>query len=320
MVEDMLTRWLLESTIPTIRYRTLSELLDRPPDDAEVVAARDAIMTDGPVPVILGKQLASGNWDGQPSFYTYKYVSAHWSMLLLEELDADGEDERFRAGADFMLDAPRALMHERLDDGRMGWSCLFANIIRYVARAGLLNDERAQEIIHYLALDLGNGRSACEYNYGEPCGWGAARTLWGLAAIPPEQRSPEVQKAIEVGLSFLLDEFSLVNYDYPTGEGRPHPLWARLNFPLFYQADILFALRALADLGALDHAGAQPALDWLASRRKKNGRWPGSSPYRGRTYGEIAGGDETNRWVSLHCATVLRQAGRMAHDDVRQPA
>ena len=49
----------------------------------------------------------------------------------------------------------------------------------------------------------------------------------------------------------------------------------------------------------LDRPGAQEALAWLAGRRQKNGRWRGSSPFRGRTWRELGGPEETSRWVTL---------------------
>jgi hypothetical protein len=83
-----------------------------------------------------------------------------------------------------------------------------------------------------------------------------------------------------------------------------HPIWTRLNFPLFYQADVLFCLRVVRDLGALDRPGAQEALDWLDARRQKNGRWRGSSPFRRRTWPHMGGPEETGRWVSVQAAAL----------------
>jgi hypothetical protein len=125
--------------------------------------------------------------------------------------------------------------------------------------------------------------------------------------LPAEQRSTDITSSIELGLDFLLEQHSLIDADYPFC-GKIHPLWFRLNFPLFYQADILFVLRVLAELGALGRPGAQAALDWLVSRRKANGRWRGSSPFRRRTWGVLADREDTDRWVSLHAAIVLREA------------
>jgi hypothetical protein len=132
-----------------------------------------------------------------------------------------------------------------------------------------------------------------------------------LAAYPTADRNPELNGAIEQGITFLLDMFDLVRANYPTPDnGKIHPLWFKLNFPLFYQADILFTLRTLADLNALDHPGAQAALDWLENRRGATGRWQGSSPFRRRTWPELGGREETDRWVSLQAALILQKARR----------
>jgi hypothetical protein len=113
-----------------------------------------------------------------------------------------------------------------------------------------------------------------------------------------------VQAAIQHGLEFLLERHALVGANYPT-DTHISRRWFALNFPLFYQADILFVLRVLYDLNALDHPGAKPALDWLASKRGKNGRWRGSNPFRSRTWSPFADKEETDRWVSLQAALVL---------------
>lgn len=71
--------------------------------------------------------------------------------------------------------------------------------------------------------------------------------------------------------------------------------------------DILFTLRVLAELDALDQPGAQPGLAWLAERRQQNGRWRGGSPYRQRTWREMGDSAETNRWITLHAACILKK-------------
>ncbi|PKO21965.1 MAG: hypothetical protein CVU38_11830 [Chloroflexi bacterium HGW-Chloroflexi-1] len=95
--------WLLAAAIPSIRYLTLRRLLGRAAADAEVQAVRQEMAATGPIPAILAGQTERGNWAGEHSFYTPKYVSTHWSMTLLAELAADGQDERLRRGAEFML-------------------------------------------------------------------------------------------------------------------------------------------------------------------------------------------------------------------------
>jgi hypothetical protein len=298
--------WLLEAETPTIRYLALRDLMQLSVEDARVQQARQAIMREGPVPAILAEQTEAGNWAGEYSYYTPKYRSTHWSLLLLTELHVDGEDPRFRRGAEFMLGQVPGPLTERLAGDGCGWSCLFGNILRYVCHAGLASDDGAAALIDYALREMDNRCCRCHWNSGYACAWGVARTLWGLAAIPQHMQGPAVERAIQQGLEFLLAPGSLPAADYPVPDGgRAHTFWSRLSFPLFYRADVLFVLRVAAELGAMDHPGAQEALGWVAGRRQKNGRWRGSSPFRRRTWPQLGGPEETSRWVTLQAQTLL---------------
>ena len=307
---DPTVTWLLAAATPTIRYLTLTELLDRPVDDSAVEAARAAIRTEGPVPTLLGGQTPAGGWAPEHSYYTPKYVSSHWSMMLLAELRLNAGDEAFRRGARFMLDTTREMLNRRLATNHLGLSCFFGNMLRYALQAGVDDHPQLPAVIAFTVRDLGGGRCQCEHNVGFACGWGVVRTLWGLAALPPALRAPDVAQTIARGIDFLVAEHSLVEGAYPIpADGKIHPIWGRTSFPLFYQGDILFTLRVLAELDALDHPGAQPALAWLAARRRKNGRWRGSSPFRSRTW-PVFPVEEVDRWVTLQALSLLRQAQR----------
>jgi hypothetical protein len=307
MKDEGFVDWLLNAGAPSIRYWTLCRLVGRTEADPSVRSAWEEMQNTGPIPAILDGQTATGHWSGEHSYYTPKYTSTHWSMLLLAELGADGADGRLRSGAEFMLSATLDELEEAVASEKCGLSCFWGNLLRYALHCGFAVDPRVRTIVRYLVRDAQVGGWRCVHNDGLPCAWGAARALWGLAALPLEQRSTEISSAIELGLFFLLEQHSLTDAHYPTS-GKVHPLWFRLNFPLFYQADILFVLRVLAELGALDHRGADAALAWLVSRRKADGRWRGSSPFRRRTWAVLADGEDTDRWVSLHAAIILREA------------
>ncbi|MCA9904630.1 MAG: hypothetical protein KC547_12315 [Anaerolineae bacterium] len=303
--------WLLAAPTPTIRYLTLTDLLARPAEDAEVRRARRAIMTDGPVPAILAEQSPEGHWEPEQSYYTPKYVSTHWSMMLLAELHADPTDARIRRGATYMLDKAAASLARWQAEEETGFSCLWGNILRYALPAAA-DDPRLPMFVDYAIHDLQSGHCRCKINSGLACAWGLVRTLWGLAIIPATARSPQLQAAIAGAVEFLLADHSLAAANYPVPDGgKIHSLWFKLNFPLFYQTDILFTLRTLGEFDALDHPGAQPALDRLAGQRGKNGRWRGSSPYRSRTWSALGDAEEIQRWVTLQAAHILKQAGRL---------
>ena len=306
------TNWLLDAKTPSIQYRTLVDLFNYPVDDVRVVQSRQAIMRSGPIPAILIHQTNTGNWDGERSYYTPKYISTHWSLMLLTELSVDGNDPRFRQGVHYMLDATAEDLNKRLDNNTHGLSCFWGNLLRYALHAGMADDARVEKVIHYAALDLQDGPCRCEHNWGYECAWGVVRTLWGLAAIPKAQRKRETNEAITRGVKFLLDSSHLIEANYPSQEnGSINPIWFKLNFPLFYQVDILFTLRVLDELAMLDHPGAQAALDWLKQHRGRSGHWLGSSPFRQRTWHELGDREETDRWVSLHASRILQHAGRI---------
>jgi hypothetical protein len=314
-MDDRMT-WLLESESPSIVHQAQRDL--RPPRTTprEIQNSKKRIMQAGAAPAIFSRQSKGGNWKIDRGYYGPKFYSTHWSMVLLAELGADGRDSRFQRGVDYMLDATRYQIEEGLENKYYGWSCLYGNILRYALQAPVKKDSRVDNLIHFCARAVADGPCDCRINRGRACAWGAARTLWGLAAVPKRARSKEVKEAIRLGIRFLLKDHRLEQADYPVPpKGRIHPLWFKLSFPLFYHADILFVLRLMDELDALDHRGARSALDWLEAKQKANGRWKGTSPFRTRTWREMGQPEETDRWVTLQAMRVLRHAGRRVYGE-----
>jgi hypothetical protein len=302
-----LIEWLLASQTPSIRYKTMLLLQSKVLSDPEVRASRKAVMENPPVTTILAGQTPVGNWSHENSYYTPKYTSSHWSMLLLTEFEADGSDPRLRSGAEHMLDSTSQGLPESWDVGKSGLSCFWGNVLRYSLHCGFKGDPRVDAITRYLERDALEHTWQCRYNGGLPCAWGVGRALWGLAALRPTKRTAETTQALQRGISFLVDEHDLVSGSFPT-DSRVHRLWTRLNFPLFYQTDILFILRVLAELDALHTAGSRKAIEWLNNKRNKNGQWRGASPYRRRTWDGLADREDTDRWITLHASIILDQA------------
>jgi hypothetical protein len=294
--------WLLASRVPSIRY--LTTRYHRKRGDPRI---RSEIVQVGPVPAILAGQSSAGNWIGEHSYYTPKYVSTHWSLLLAVELAADGSDPKLQAGTEFMLSSTQRELEQEVSGGRYEMSCFWGNLLRYAEHCGYEDDPRVEAITQSLVVDGLETGWRCKHNDELPCAWGCARALWGLASTSESRRPAGVRRTIDESIDWLLNAHSLVAADYPT-PGRIHSLWSRLSFPLFYQADILFVLRVLVALGRVDHPGAAGALEWLVGRRMANGRWRGANPYRRRTWAGIADGADTDRWATLYALHVLDSA------------
>jgi len=95
--------WLLEKDNPSVRYFSLSQILDKPQSSSEVQAAKKEIMITGVVPKILAKQHDGGYWEAPERFYTAKYKGTVWQLIILSELGADGKDERVKRACGFIL-------------------------------------------------------------------------------------------------------------------------------------------------------------------------------------------------------------------------
>lgn len=298
--------WLLESPTATIRYQTMRDLLNLPPDHSDCRAAYEAIQTSGAVPAILNHQVDSGRWNYPQHYYTPKYTSTHWSMMLLEELLCDPEEPRFQAAIEFMLSASQPAVEKYQNSG---FTCLWGNIIRYCVYGRKLADPRLQYMIDLTAKSLGSEKCKCDWNWQMPCVWGAARSIWGLISIPKTDRSATIDLAIQSGLEFVLENANLIIDNQSSQfEKKTHATWSKLNFPLFYQADVLFILRLLYQEDLLDHPLATKLINWIESKQKPNGRWQGSSPFRQRTYRDLGGPEETSRWVTLQATSILKKA------------
>jgi hypothetical protein len=300
--EDSIS-WLLDAKTPSIRYLALTTLQGLAEGAPEAAAARDEIPTALPVQAILEAQQPGGFWIAERHFYSPKYRSSHWSMLLLTELMLDPSHPKFQQGANYMLERVFRGAHNDSWLFKNGVGCFWGNWLCYQLTAGNISDERVQEIIQRTCEDIYRD-GKCKYNNGLPCAWGIVRDLFGLALIPKGKRSRAVQDAIESGIHFLLKKYELLRADYPHEE-KIHPIWSKLSFPLFYQADVLFVLRLMKELGALNNPGAQEPLQWLREKTSKNGRWRGGSPYRSRTWPFLDLEDTVNHWLTLHALQVL---------------
>jgi hypothetical protein len=296
--------WLLEKSDPAVRALTLRQLLDRTSRDAELREAQQRAMSSPPISTILKRQHVDGGWAGA-NMYGPKYQGAHWSNLLLIEYGADPNDPRVRRAA-------RRVLEDLQDPQKsgMGWvfsqdhgaSCFVGNVVRYVSLAGFGADARVEPLVQRLVRESRKYDAACVINGNDPCAWGYSRLIWGLAALPESARTREVERTLRRGVEFLLS-YKLERGGYPSAT-EPSYLWRQLSFPLFYQADVLFVLRAIDAAGGIDDARAQPAIAWLLARQDSRGRWAGRAPYSDRMPSRV----DASKWVTLQVLTILKHA------------
>jgi hypothetical protein len=311
-----LRNWLLaEDADPSVRYRVLRELFDRPQDDREVVDARRGIGRKGWAARILREQHPAGQWatpgTSADELYRPKYIATNWRLLVLADLGVSGKNPRVAKALELFLrrcSGPRGGF-----GGRGSEVCFTGNAVRMLARFGHRKDPNVRTAVDWLLR-----------HQKEDGGWHCFRSRTGtldcwealaaLAAIPPANRSAAVARAIERGTDFYLDRGLL-------REGRPYAPWTRLHYPVHYYYDLLVGLDVLTELGYGGDPRMRPPLDRLEAMRNRDGSWnldahhPDSEDPNYRVRGpfypfglEVPG--RPSRWITTTALLVLKRAGR----------
>jgi len=322
--------WLLDPERPAVRQLALRWLDDRDAEDPEVVAARTSAMAAAPIAPILAAQDPEGWWAKPGPGYGPKYTGSVWSLIVLEQLGADGDDPRVAAGCEYVL------AHTATANGGLGCSgalradrppppssvihCLNGNLVRALVSFGWHDDPRVSAAIDWQARAILGGDDApryhasgtsgpgfaCGVNERLPCAWGALKAMRGLAAIPPGRRTPRVRSAIEVGVELLLS-VDPATAAYPAGwDGAISGSWFRLGFPSGYIADVLQVAEVLIELGRADAGRLAGVVEVLVAKQGRDGRWRNEQPYRGRLWADVDRPGEPSPWVTLRACRVLR--------------
>ncbi|MBI4300335.1 MAG: nitrogen fixation protein NifH [Chloroflexi bacterium] len=321
--------WLLEDDNPAVKQAALRSLLDRPQDHPDLIRARAAAMEADPIASILAAQQPEGYWVKAGPGYSPKYTGTVWQVIFLDQLGADGDDPRVRLACEYVL------AHAQTEAGGFGASyadtsgapppssaihCLNGNLLRALIGFGWLADERVQRAVDWQARSITGEDFSCYYQSGTsgpgfccaaneklPCAWGAVKAMLALARIPPGERPPHIQRAVQAGIDFLLSR-DPVKADYPAGFGntKPSQSWFKLGFPLGYVTDVLQNLEALCELDLAGDPRLQPAIQWLITKQDRQGRWRNEYAYNGKTWVDFEGQGQPSKWVTLRACRVLK--------------
>jgi len=318
------TEWLLETDNPSVRYFTLLYILERGAEDVDVAVAKQKIMQIGAVPKILSKQENGGYWGRPEDFYIRaKYGGTAWTLNLLAELGANGEDERVRRACEFILEYSmdgQSGGFSYLGDAAGGGArdgilpCLTGNMVWSLLRFGFLDDERLRQSIDWFAtyqrFDDGTDGppEGWPYRYekcwgGHTCHMGAIKALKALSEIPPHVRSHDVKKTIEDGAEYFLSHHV---------HKRSHDLslvskkeWLQFGFPLFWKSDALEVLLVLTKLGYRDRR-MREAVDLVLSKQDDAGRWTLDSTFNRRMQVSIERKGKPSKWVTLNALKAIK--------------
>jgi len=323
--------WLLEQPQPALRHMVLRDLLDRPADDAELLAARAASYQTGPIVKVLDAMQPEGYWVKPGPGYGPKYKSTVWALQLLAQLGAhvDG-DPRVRVGCQYYLD------HALSEGGHFSYNggpggtidCLQGNMLWALVTLGC-DDPRLEEAVdwaarsntgegvapktekrvlqRYYAYKCGPG-FRCGANNGQPCAWGAAKIMLAFSALPPGMRTPLAERAIAQGVEYFFSVPPETALWPENATDHPSRDWWLFSFPVYYITDLLQVAEALARLGCGRDPRMAGLLDFIRAKQDAEGRWPLEYNYASKTWGNYGRKGEPNPWVTLRALRVLKIA------------
>jgi len=316
-LSSRLREWLLDQDADaSVRYRVLREVLGKGESDPAVVRARQQIGRKGWAAQILRRQHPDGHWEtpgvSQVELYRPKYIATNWCLLVLADLGASGRNPRVRKAADLFL---RTYASTTSGIGYPGGEiCFTGNAVKMMAKLGRLRDPRVQKAIQWIVRHQkrDGGWHCFRSTTGTLDGW---EGMAAFAAIPEDERPPEVQRSIERGAEFYLERGLM-------REGRsPYAPWFRLHYPVHYYYDLLVGLDFVTALGYGSDKRIRGALDRLERMRNRDGSWnldalhPDSEdpnyPIRRSFYSfgvEVPG--RPSRWITATALEVLKRAGR----------
>ncbi|MCK4247548.1 MAG: nitrogen fixation protein NifH [Methanomicrobia archaeon] len=318
------TDWLLEEENPSVRYFTLTDIMEKSSSDPDIQKTKRTIMVEGVVPEILAIQHKDGYWEDSKRFYTAKYKGTVWQLIILAELGAEGNDERIKKTCEFILEISQDResdgfsMHSSAKDGGRHSEvipCLTGNMVWALIRFSCFHDPRLQKgigwITQYFRADDGEGDpqgwpyERSEFCRGKhTCFMSVVKMLKALAEIPSEKRSKEVKKTIKMGCEFMLKHH--IHKRSHNLEKVSKPSWRKFGFPLMYQTDALEILDILTKLGYKDKR-MQEAIDLVLSKQNNQGRWNLEKTFNGKFQIDIEEKGKESKWITLNAIRVLKR-------------
>ena len=316
------TGWLLEPSDPSVRYWTLLDILDREPDDPDVVKARESIMASEPVKAILAAQEPGGHWCEPGDMYLPKYRATTHQLLILAELGASKTPAieravehvyRFqRLSGHFFIELPKTEQGRAsaVKDG----CCIDGNVLHYLIHFGYLDDPRTEKLLDFILgyHDQENAGWKCrsypinrDAVFPVNCYMGATKVLKALSTMPEENRSPEIKALMGREVENILENGVYRYLRNPDGSRKDKAGWKRFGFPLFYQSDALEVLDTLTRLGVRDERMTE-AVELVKAAQQGDGSWLLKDTFNGKMWVDIEEKNRPSKWITLRAMRTLR--------------
>ncbi len=308
--------WLLDGD-PAIRWQTLRDLADAPPD--EVARERARVLDEGWGARLMALRGPDGLWAGGALFPAKDGVPLPWTreegqpwtatanvLVQLMDLGADPDDPRMR---DVTRDVQANARWEH--DGQPFFEgevepCINGMTVALGAFLGVDVDPVVERLI---GEQLEDGGWNCEVENGSVRG-SFHTTIRVLEGLLLHERatggSPASRAARARGEAYLLERHLVRRRS--TGK-VVDPAFLGFAFPTRWHYDVLRGLEHFRAAGAPPDPRTAEALDLVRSKRSADGRWRLDHTWKGAVPFVMEETGAPSRWNTLRALRVLRWAG-----------
>lgn len=278
-----IARQLSEMEEPHIRYKILLNVYQRAADSREIRIIRDEISESALVSTLLAEQRREGFIELAPHA---RWRGAHWVLHILADLGCAVGDQRFLPLRDQVCDWLFAKERQEPICGTIEGHVLY--------------------YLHFLGLDDGRADLVCERLVEWSDAWRLGKTpaayAQGLSALRGlvihaqlADDADAQQAAAKLAKQFL----NIALYKRADSDAPISADFVSLHYPCYEHADLLFALKVMAEAGWADDPRCRPAVELLKSKQLADGTFPAERKhYRvGRSEKE---GDSLVNWGGTH--------------------
>jgi len=305
MISEDVVEWLVELEKPSVRYRTMVDLLGKSHYEIEVQKCKDQIVESTPVKVLLDSMHPDGYWlqknprtgeiFGEGVEYG-AFGTTHYCLSYLAELGVDRTHPQVAKAAE------RYLNLQKTDgDFYRHFSCLLGYNIRTFIMLGYKDDPRVRRSIELLLnTERPDGGYLCDMHEGKyktkpvkSCVRGSVKALLAFSCLPEHWKHDRVTKLVGYFL-FRDGIFKKTNLNKFVNKDME-----RNSFPITWRANVFEILFALSKMGYGRVSRLERAWNVLDARRDDKGRYPldwtpRQSPWK------VGKRNEPNKWMTFY--------------------
>ncbi len=308
--DSSVIRWLLDSD-PSIRWQVMRDVTGGSPE--EITAERARLATEGACARLLALQGTDGRWGG--AAWNRGWNSTMHVLMLLRDLGLDPASVEARRALNLVRDGvtwkdcgPRECDRNPFFAGEVE-PCINGQ----VGAVGAYFGEDVRGIVErLLGEQLPDGGWNCEAARGSRRS-SFNTTICVLEALLEHERGtgaiPEATEARLRGQEYLLERGlcrRLSTGEVIERDRKGGAVWTRFAFPTWWHYDVLRGLEYLRRAGVTPDERVAEAVELVASKRDRDGRWPLETRYPGVMPIEIDDGEgRPSRWITLRALRVL---------------